>query len=46
MDGLAGLAARAQIARVGGRVHPYGWLLAPEGACQALSTFMQSLPRP
>jgi 2-succinyl-6-hydroxy-2,4-cyclohexadiene-1-carboxylate synthase len=43
MEGLAGLAPRAQIARVAGWVFPYGWLLDPEGASRAILGFLGSL---
>lgn len=46
MEGLAGLAPRAQIARVGGWVHPYGWLLEPEGASRAILSFLGGLEKP
>jgi pimeloyl-ACP methyl ester carboxylesterase len=43
MEGLARLAPWAQIARVGGWVHPYGWLLDPEGAGQTILSFLGRL---
>ncbi len=40
MLGLSKLAAQAQIVEVPGWDHPYGWLLDPEGACQAILNFL------
>jgi pimeloyl-ACP methyl ester carboxylesterase len=40
MEGLAALAVQAEIAQVEGWDHPYGWLLAPEGACKAVLGFL------
>lgn len=40
MEGLARLAGRALIVRVPGWVHPYGWLLDPEGACLSIREFL------
>lgn len=42
MEGLAKLAEQAQIVTVGGWVHPFGWLLDPEGMCQAVLGFLGS----
>ena len=41
MEGLRELAAQAQIVQVGGWVHPYGWLLDPEGASKAILKFLE-----
>lgn len=40
MEGLRGLAQRAQIVTVDGWVHPYGWMLNPEGVCTAILKFL------
>lgn len=40
MMGLKELAQQAQIIEVSGWVHPYGWLLDPEGACKAILNFL------
>lgn len=40
MEGLRALASRAEIVEVSGWVHPYGWLLDPEGACKAILKFL------
>lgn len=42
MEGLAKLAEQAQIVTVSGWVHPYGWLLDPEGMCQAVLGFLSN----
>jgi len=42
MQGLAALAGHAEIVEVSGWVHPYGWLLNPEGACKAILKFQGS----
>jgi hypothetical protein len=40
MQRLAALASHAEIAEVSGWVHPYGWLLHPEGVCKAILEFL------
>ena len=40
MEGLSGLAEQAQIVTVSGWVHPYGWLLDPEGMCHVILEFL------
>lgn len=40
MQGLAALAGHAEIVEVNGWMHPYGWLLDPEGACKAILKFL------
>ncbi|MBN1139041.1 MAG: alpha/beta hydrolase [Anaerolineae bacterium] len=40
MEGLGELAQQAQIVTVSGWLHPYGWLLDPEGMCQAVLRFL------
>jgi len=40
MMGLKELAQQAQIIEVSGWVHPYGWLLDPEGSCRAILNFL------
>jgi hypothetical protein len=45
MQGLCGLAAQAQIVKVIGWEHPYGWLIKPEGMCQAILKFFGSLKK-
>ena len=40
MRGLMNLAAKAQILRVNGWEHPYGWLIMPEEMCQAIMPFL------
>jgi 2-succinyl-6-hydroxy-2,4-cyclohexadiene-1-carboxylate synthase len=45
MEGLRALAARAEIVPVSGWVHPYGWLLDPAGACQAILKFLGAAAR-
>jgi 2-succinyl-6-hydroxy-2,4-cyclohexadiene-1-carboxylate synthase len=40
MEGLRDLARHAQIVSVSGWVHPYGWLLKPEGVCEAILEFL------
>ena len=40
MRGLMNLAAKAQILRVNGWEHPYGWLIKPEEMCQAIMPFL------
>jgi len=42
MEGLRALASRAEIVEVSGWVHPYGWLLDPEGACKAILKFLDN----
>ena len=42
MQGLAALASHAEIVEVSGWVHPYGWLVNPEGACKAILKFLDS----
>jgi pimeloyl-ACP methyl ester carboxylesterase len=43
MEGLRSLAKQAQVVAVDGWVHPYGWLLEPEGACKAILKFMENI---
>jgi 2-succinyl-6-hydroxy-2,4-cyclohexadiene-1-carboxylate synthase len=43
MEGLSQLARRAKIVAVPGWIHPYGWLLDPEGACQAVLKFLEEV---
>ncbi|NTU75412.1 MAG: alpha/beta hydrolase [Anaerolineaceae bacterium] len=40
MMGLRDLAKQAEIAEISGWVHPYGWLLNPKGASQAILKFL------
>ncbi len=40
MEGLRKLAAQAQIIRVSGWEHPYGWLINPDGMCKAILKFL------
>jgi 2-succinyl-6-hydroxy-2,4-cyclohexadiene-1-carboxylate synthase len=40
MEGLRKLAAQAQILRVDGWEHPYGWLINPQPMCQAILKFL------
>ena len=40
MEGLRALALQAEIVKVSGWVHPYGWLLNPEGMCKAIVKFL------
>ena len=40
MEGLRKLATQAQILRVSGWEHPYGWLINPEGICEAILKFL------
>jgi 2-succinyl-6-hydroxy-2,4-cyclohexadiene-1-carboxylate synthase len=42
MDGLRALAQQAEIVKVSGWVHPYGWLLNPEGVCKAIVKFLSA----
>ena len=44
MEGLCALAAQAQIVKVSGWEHPYGWLIHPEAACQAILEFLGRVP--
>lgn len=41
MEGLKGLAARGEIARVSGWVHPYGWLLDPGEMSETILEFLE-----
>ena len=41
MQGLCSLALKAQIARVSGWEHPYGWLIHPHEACRVVLDFLQ-----
>jgi pimeloyl-ACP methyl ester carboxylesterase len=45
MVGLSGLAAQAQIVKVSGWEHPYGWLIKPEGMCQTILQFLSSIKK-
>jgi 2-succinyl-6-hydroxy-2,4-cyclohexadiene-1-carboxylate synthase len=40
MEGLGELAEQAEIVKVSGWVHPYGWLLYPEDVCKAILKFL------
>jgi pimeloyl-ACP methyl ester carboxylesterase len=40
MEGLKELAEHGEIVQVSGWVHPYGWLLDPEGVSKAILTFL------
>ena len=40
MVGLSKLAEQAQIVEVEGWLYPYGWMLDPDGACQAILIFL------
>jgi pimeloyl-ACP methyl ester carboxylesterase len=40
MEGLKALASQAEIVKVGGWEHPYGWLIEPEGMCKAILKFL------
>ena len=40
MEGLKELAEQGQIVYVSGWLHPYGWMLDPEGACKAVLKFL------
>jgi len=40
MEGLRDLAEQGEIAEVSGWVHPYGWLLNPEGVSKAVLKFL------
>jgi pimeloyl-ACP methyl ester carboxylesterase len=42
MQGLSALAGHAEIVEVGGWVHPYGWLLNPDGACKVILKFLDN----
>ncbi len=42
MEGLRQLAPHARIAAVVGWQHPYGWMLDPAGACQAILEFLDN----
>lgn len=44
MEGLRGLAQQAEIAEVSEWDHPYGWLLDPESASQAILKFLGETP--
>ncbi len=41
--GLADLVDQARIVEIPGWIHPYGWMLDPEGASQAVLAFLSSL---
>jgi len=43
MERLGALAGQAEIVEVRGWVHPYGWLLDPEGACKAILNFLDHI---
>jgi 2-succinyl-6-hydroxy-2,4-cyclohexadiene-1-carboxylate synthase len=43
MQGLKRLAAQAQIVKVEGWEHPYGWLLDPDGMCKEILKFLDNL---
>jgi len=40
MEGLRALAEQAEVVKVSGWVHPYGWLLDPEGVSKAILKFL------
>jgi len=42
MEGLRELAKQGEIVKVRGWVHPYGWLLSPEGVSKAILSFLSS----
>jgi len=42
MERLRKLAEQAEIMRIRGWVHPYGWLLEPEGVCHAILKFLDN----
>ncbi|OGN95228.1 MAG: hypothetical protein A2Z71_07810 [Chloroflexi bacterium RBG_13_50_21] len=44
MEGLSKLTSQAEIVKVCGWVHPYGWMLEPEGACKAILKFFAGIP--
>ncbi len=41
MEGLKALAPHAEVAVVPGWEHPYGWLVDPQPACQAILDFLR-----
>jgi pimeloyl-ACP methyl ester carboxylesterase len=41
MEGLRELAQQGEIVAVSGWVHPYGWLLNPEGGCKVVLKFLK-----
>jgi pimeloyl-ACP methyl ester carboxylesterase len=41
MEGLRKLAAHAQIVKVSGWEHPYGWMIDPKGVCDAILKFLR-----
>jgi pimeloyl-ACP methyl ester carboxylesterase len=43
MNGLSELAPRVKIVRVPGAVHPYGWLLDPDGMSKAVLEFLAEI---
>ena len=43
MESLRDLAPQAEIVTVSNWMHPYGWLLDPEGACQAILKFLHTI---
>ena len=43
MEGLRDLAKQAQVVAVSGWVHPYGWLLNPEGVCREILRFLGTI---
>jgi 2-succinyl-6-hydroxy-2,4-cyclohexadiene-1-carboxylate synthase len=43
MFGLASLAPRAQVVRVNGWQHPYGWMLDPLACCTEILRFLESV---
>jgi pimeloyl-ACP methyl ester carboxylesterase len=45
MEGLRDLAAQGEIVPVPGWVHPYGWLLDPDGMSQAILAFLGGTAR-
>jgi pimeloyl-ACP methyl ester carboxylesterase len=43
MEGLRGLARNAQIVRLAGWEHPYGWMLNPDAVCRAILSFLHAV---
>jgi 2-succinyl-6-hydroxy-2,4-cyclohexadiene-1-carboxylate synthase len=40
VEGLASVAGQARVAAIDGWVHPYGWMLDPEGVCREVEAFL------
>jgi 2-succinyl-6-hydroxy-2,4-cyclohexadiene-1-carboxylate synthase len=45
MEGLASLASQAQIAQAPGWIHPFGWMINPVPAIQAILPFLEASTR-